>query len=118
MTQVQEPSIDPLIGAPPGRELAMSGGYDAGDRTSRELAMWHAPMQSADMDILPDKMVMDSRVRDTLRNDAYVHNGATIQKDSIVGELFMLNAKPNWKCSTLPKPLGNAQIKLTLLASS
>lgn len=92
----QEPYFDPLIGVSPEKELAI-GAYEAADRTSRELSLWAPPLQSADMDILPEKRVMDPRVRDTLRNDSYVQNGATIQKDSIVGEMFLLNSKPNYK---------------------
>jgi len=93
---LQTPEFEDLIGVAPSREMAI-GAYEAADRTSRELALWAPPLHSADRDILPDKMVMDARVRDTLRNDSYVQNGATIQKDNIVGEMFLLNAKPNWK---------------------
>src|SRR5690625_5365898 len=87
--------VDPLIGASPSEVLAMRGGsYDAGSRTSHELALWAPPIQSADMDLLPEKPIMDARVRDTLRNDAYVQNGSNIHKDHIVGEVFLLNSKP------------------------
>ena len=82
--------VDPLIGT-----KAMQGAFDASSRMSRELALWSPAYQSADRDILPEKQIMDSRVRDTIRNDALVQSGSTIQKDHIVGELFMLNAKPN-----------------------
>lgn len=96
MSLIEQDYIDPLIGAAPRREMAM-GAYEAADRTSRELAMWNPALQSADREILPDKLIMDARVRDSLRNDAYVQNGSTIKKDSIVGEMFLLNAKPNFK---------------------
>lgn len=92
----QEAFVDPLIGVPASRDMAM-GAYESADRTSRELAMWAPPLQSADMDLLPEKSIMDPRVRDTLRNDSYVQNGATIQKDTIVGEMFLLNSKPHHK---------------------
>lgn len=123
MSLVQEQYIDPLIGAAPVKELAMSGGYEAGDRTSQELALWGPALQSADMDILPEKQIMDSRVRDTLRNDAYVQNGATIQKDSIVGEMFLLNSKPNWKVLGLDETWAEefqeeVEAKFTLYAES
>lgn len=84
--------VDPLITG----ELAY-GAYEGADRTSRELGLWVPPLQSADLDLLPEKVTADSRVRDTLRNDAYVQSGATLQKDSIVGEMFLLNSKPNYK---------------------
>src|SRR5690625_7718601 len=72
------------------------GSYDAGSRTSHELALWAPPIQSADMDLLPEKPIMDARVRDTLRNDAYVQNGSNIHKDHTVRVVFLLNSKPNY----------------------
>ena len=121
--QIIDHYVDPLIGVPPSREVAMSGAYDASSRTSNELALWTSPLQSADMDLLPDKDIMDSRVRDMLRNDAYVQNGATIQKDSIVGEMFLLNAKPNWKVLGLDETWAEefqeeVEAKFTLYAES
>lgn len=115
--------LDPLIGEAPAREVAMRGAYDAASANSRELSMWVSPLQSADMDILPDKGVMDSRVRDTLRNDSYVQNGATIQKDSIVGEMFLLNSKPNYKVLGLDEVWAEefqeeTEAKFTLYAES
>lgn len=122
---------DPLIGgpetevtadAPVTGELAY-GAYEAADRTSRELGLWAPPMQSADMDILPEKSIADPRVRDTIRNDAYVQNGATIQKDSIVGEMFLLNSKPNHKVLGLDETWAEefqeeVEAKFTLYAES
>lgn len=77
------------------RELASS--YEGASRTSQELALWRAPMTSADMDILPDKEMLDARVIDTTRNDAYVLGGVNIHRDSIVGSHFLLNSKPKWQ---------------------
>ncbi len=94
-TEIED--LDPLIAAPAaGREMAL-GAYDGASRTSRELMTWAPPMRSADMDLLPDKATSDVRVRDTLRNDSYVQNATRIKQDSIVGEMFLLNAKPNFK---------------------
>ncbi len=118
----QEAFVDPLIGVPASREMAM-GAYEAADRTSRELAMWAPPLQSADMDLLPEKSIMDPRVRDTLRNDSYVQNGATIQKDTIVGEMFLLNSKPHHKVLGLDEVWAEefqeeVEAKFTLYAES
>lgn len=115
--------LDPLIGELPVKEMAARGAYDASSHHSRELSLWSSPLQSADMDILPDKLVMDSRVRDTLRNDSYVQNGATIQKDSIVGEMFLLNSKPNHKVLGLDEVWAEefqeeVEAKFTLYAES
>ena len=123
MAIIQEAYIDPLIGAAPAKELAMGGAYDAASRYSNELASWSPALQSVDMDILPEKTVMDARVRDTLRNDAYVQNGAQIQKDNIVGEMFLLNAKPNFKVLGLDEVWAEefqeeVEAKFTLYAES
>lgn len=81
-----------------GGDRAMVGGaYDGAARFSREMATWNPPIRSVDLDIGEDKTTVDARARDTLRNDAYVASGANIHKDNIVGAMFLLNAKPEWK---------------------
>lgn len=90
---------DPLVAdTQPLIVSAYSGqAYDGASTSSRELNMWSSPMLSADGEILPDKEMADVRVRDVMRNDAYVRNGVTIQQDSIVGEMFLLNSKPDFR---------------------
>jgi len=86
--------------APPaaGGESAIVGGaYEGASRFDRAVALWQPPLQSADQDILVEKRDLDARSRDSLRNDAYVAGGASLHKDSIVGAMFLLNAKPNGK---------------------
>jgi lambda family phage portal protein len=87
-----DPEIDALIG--PTKIQAMGGAYDAAGRFDRQLALWSPPIQSADGDILPEKGLMDARVRDMRRNDAYVQSGEQLHKDGIVGAMYLLNAKP------------------------
>lgn len=92
----------PSTSAPSG--IRVSGGadthaivgdpYEGASRQSRELAMWKPSSLSADSDIIPNKRLADARVRDTLRNDAYVRSGQILHQDNIVGGLFLLNAKP------------------------
>ncbi len=96
----RDPAVPPSVGsaAPAGGGgPRMEGAYDGAKRFDRSLALWAPPLQSADGEILPDKPMADARVRDTLRNDAYVAGGATIHKDSIVGSVFLLNSKPETK---------------------
>lgn len=93
----EEREIAALVGALPRQELAMGGAYDAAKRFDRQIAGWQPPLASADMEILPDKGMIDARARDLGRNDAYVQNGATTRKDSIVGAFYMLNARPSWQ---------------------
>lgn len=90
----EEAEIAKLVGVPHTGQLAMGGAYDAGARFDRQLAGWRPPLFSADAEIIPDKDLIDARARDLGRNDAYVQNGATTRKDSIVGAFFMLNARP------------------------
>ncbi|MEN3144662.1 phage portal protein [Ochrobactrum sp. WV_118_8] len=85
-----------LPGAGGGKERAMVGGaYDAASRFDKEVALWTPSIRSADSDLLHDKPVIDARVRDTARNDAYAAAGSEIRKDNIVGSMFLLNSKPN-----------------------
>lgn len=81
----------------PGTPQMMGGAHEAADQFDRSLATWAPPIQSADADILPDKMVMDARAIDMVRNDAFAQNGVQLHRDNIVGSLFMLNSKPKIK---------------------
>lgn len=97
-----DPEVDALIGntpklpvvlAPQQSELAM-GAFDGADKMSAELLSWHPTMLSADGELLADKLELDGRSKDSMRNDSYVQNGADIQKDTVVGSAFLLNSKP------------------------
>lgn len=78
-----------------GSELAIAGdAYEAASLSSRDMALWQPRNQSADRDIIPGKRTADARVKDTMRNDAFVNSGVTLHKDNIVGAMFALNAKP------------------------
>lgn len=85
--------LPPDAGAAPTAMVGES--YDAANRLSKEMLMWQPPIRSADRDISGGKQIMDARVRDTVRNDAYAAAGAEIRKDAIVGAMFMLNSKPS-----------------------
>lgn len=90
--------IEALLGPAPGKDQAIVGGaFEGADRFSRELAMWQPDLRSADADMLPEKRMLDARTRDVLRNDSYVAGGMDIHKDNIVGGMFLVNAKPNYK---------------------
>lgn len=85
-----------LVGTP-GKDFAFGGAYDGAARFDKQLAGWTPPLNSADLDILPDKELLDARTRDSMRNDAYIQGGATIHKDGIVGSFYFLNSKPDWE---------------------
>lgn len=95
-----------LVGQqPPSERMATSldtpvpyrGSYDGASRMDKQIAGWTPPLQSADLDMLPDKAMIDARARDLSRNDAYVQGGSIVHKDSIVGAFYTLNAKPDWE---------------------
>ena len=81
-----------------GTEQAIVGDpYEGASRTSRELAMWRPSNRTADADVVPNKRLADARVRDTLRNDAFIRAGQILHQDNIVGGQFLLNSKPYTK---------------------
>ena len=89
--------IDELVGGTAtggGVTQQAYGAYEGASRYDASLATWAPPLQSADMDMLPDKAMSDARSRDMQRNDAYVQAGANLHRDNIVGSMYMLNAKP------------------------
>lgn len=84
-------------GAKPLDVQAMGGAHDAASRFDRAMALWSPPIRSADADILPEKRIADARVSDSMRNDAYSYAGGQLHRNNVVGSLFRLNAKPNWR---------------------
>lgn len=93
-TPVAAPPPSALVPAGGGGDMSVLGAYDGASQVDRMMASWDPPIQSVDADMLPEKMIVDARVRDTLRNDSYVAGGATLHKDNIVGAQYTLNAKP------------------------
>jgi lambda family phage portal protein len=88
-------AVPAAVTVPPraGTDLAL-GTLEAADRQNSSIALWSSPLQSADLDILPEKEVVDGRARDMMRNDAFVQGGATLHKDNIVGAHYLLNSRP------------------------
>ena len=86
-----------MVPAVAGGATAMGGGFDAADRFDQALSMWNSPVQHPDLEILPDKDIVDGRAHDMLRNDAFVQGGATLRKDNIVGGQYLLNCRPATK---------------------
>ena len=104
--------------------VTMSGdAFEGASQTSFELALWDSPMKSADAEILPEKAILDPRVRDMRRNDALVSTGVRSHQDSIVGEMFLLNSKPHHKVLGLDEVWAEefqeeVEAKFTLYAES
>lgn len=81
----------------PMNDLAMGGGLEGSERTTREMAMWKPSFGSPDQAISMGKEVADARGRDTVLNDGYAMGAMQYHKDSIVGAHFRLNATPDWQ---------------------
>ena len=96
LTQDEQREIDALVGSGVSDPAAFGGAYDGAARFDNQIAGWNPPVQSADLDLLPEKDTLDGRTRDVGRNDAYVQNGFELHKDSIVGSSYLLNSKPIW----------------------
>lgn len=92
-SDLSQPSEGSGVRAP----SAIAGGaYEGADAFSRELATWRPSRRSADGDLLPIKEMADSRSRDSIRNDAFIQGGVSVHKDSIVGDQYRLNSKPQF----------------------
>lgn len=88
----------------PVQQAGMGGAYEGAERMGRELASWNPVIRPADGEMTArDKLTADSRGRDLIRNTGLMQGAASIHKDSIVGSLFRLNAKPNYKLLGLDK---------------
>lgn len=121
MTELQ--AIHEMVHGPSVSPMAFGGAYDGASRFEKQIAGWVPPIQSADMDMLPDKDLLDARSRDLARNDAYVQAGQQIHKDSIVGSFYILNSKPGYKVLGKTQEWGEAfqqevEEKFTLWAES
>lgn len=87
----------------PTQNAGMGGAYEGADRVGRELASWSPIIKPPDAEINREKLQMDARGRDLVRNSGMMQGAASIHKDSIVGAFFRLNAKPNYKLLGLDK---------------
>ncbi|MBT9159036.1 MAG: hypothetical protein DDT26_00285 [Dehalococcoidia bacterium] len=104
--------------------FAMGGAYEGADRLGRELATWSPVIKPPDAEITPrDKLQMDGRGRDLIRNSGLVQGASSIHKDSIVGAMFRLNAKPLYRVLGFDKKWSDefareVESKFTLYAES
>lgn len=85
------------VSLPSNLSTLASSDFGGASRTSRELAMWQTPTRSADSALLREKDTLDARSYDLERNDGYISNGIQTYKDSVVGGLYRLNARPKYK---------------------
>lgn len=81
--------------APPA-EKAVGGGLEGAERTSRETALWSAPIVSPDRQINPVKDEADARSLQTVQNDGFAMGALHTHRDSIVGTQYRVNAQPDY----------------------
>lgn len=97
MARPKKQEIAPAGKSFPTRDLAMGGGLEGAQRTSRETVNWAATIRSPDQIVNPNKRQADARGQDMERNDGKTQGIIALHKDSIVGSYFRLSCKPAWK---------------------
>lgn len=85
------------IAVRPSTEMALGGGLEGAERTSRETANWVIPTVSPDRAISRVKEPADARVKDMVVNDGYARGAVQIGMDSVVGAQYRLNSKILWE---------------------
>lgn len=79
------------------KTLAIGGGLEGAQNTSRETLNWAPHMGSPDQIINGVKDTADARSQDMAMNDGYVSGAVQIHKDNIVGSQYVVNSQPNWR---------------------
>jgi len=112
-------------GGPPldSKDLALGGAYEGASQFDKTIALWSPAILSADREILPAKGTLDARARDLQRNDGFMQSGSALHKDNIVGSMYLLNCRPEWKVLGLTQEWADkfqeeVEAKFTLTAES
>jgi lambda family phage portal protein len=80
-----------------GRDVIMGGGIEGAERNMRETVNWRPSHRSPDSAINIVKSEADARSVDMAMNDGITQGAIRIQKNSIVGAMYRLNAKPDYR---------------------
>ncbi len=75
-------------------DMVLGGGIEGAERTSRETMLWKPSRLSPDQSINLVKDEADARTTDMAVNDGLSQHAVRIQRNSIVGAQYRLNAKP------------------------
>lgn len=85
-------------GVPLEKHAGVGGGaFEGANRLGKELATWQPPISSADAALDRDKIVLDSRGRDLVRNTGPMLGAQNVHQDSIVGSQYRLNSDPAYE---------------------
>lgn len=93
----QQAETRKALAANQGGEMAFGGAIEGADRLKRETVNWNPSRVSPDRAINLARPEADARSRDMVMNDGYMQGAVRLQKDSIIGGVFRLNAKPDYR---------------------
>jgi lambda family phage portal protein len=78
-------------------EMVLGGAIEGAGRETRETALWQPSRLSPDQAINSVKPEADARATDLAVNDGLSQHAIRVQKNSIVGAQYRLNAKPDYR---------------------
>ncbi|EJM3644391.1 phage portal protein [Salmonella enterica] len=90
----RSPVLVDIHGAPLRESLGYSGG---GTGFGGQMADWVPPSESVDAALLPSLRLGNARAEDLVRNNGIAANAVSLHKDHIVGHLFLISYRPNWR---------------------
>lgn len=104
LNETHEEMLERVVGSVPAtavvpadqRDMAFGGAYEGASQFDKAFALWSPALQSADGELLPEKPMLDARVRDLMRNDGNAQTGQMLARDRIVGSMYILNAQPEY----------------------
>ncbi|EIQ53833.1 phage portal, lambda family protein [Shigella dysenteriae 225-75] len=88
------PVLIDVNGVPLRESLSYTGG---GAGFGGQMAEWLPPSQSADAALLPALRLGNARADDLVRNNGIAANAVALHKDHIVGHMFLISYRPNWR---------------------
>lgn len=78
-------------------DMVLGGGIEGASKTSRETMLWSPSRLSPDQSINLVKDEADFRTVDMAVNDGLSQHAIRVQKNSVVGSQYRLNAKPDYR---------------------
>ncbi|SVH90136.1 Head-tail preconnector gp5 [Shigella flexneri] len=88
------PVLIDVNGVPLRESLSYNGG---GAGFGGQMAEWLPPAQSADAALLPALRLGNARADDLVRNNGIAANAVALHKDHIVGHMFLISYRLNWR---------------------
>lgn len=88
------PVLIDVNGAPLRESLSYSGGSGG---FGGQMMDWLPPAESVDAALLPSLRLGNARADDLVRNNGIAANAVALHKDHIVGHLFLISYRPNWR---------------------